>query len=133
MPANDNYLPYDVRVLEAELASLLAAYPELADDEDQSPGDDQPERHEYQQRQQIAVEMHGVVRAFEATEPVLLETEKAGADQHQGRGELHIGLHALRGHDFLPGDEIELRPAKCNAGLPRETGAGSGVSRLRKA
>ena len=34
MPANDNYLPYDVRVLEAELASLLAAYPELADDED---------------------------------------------------------------------------------------------------
>lgn len=33
-PSNDNYLPYDVALLERELAALLAAYPDLIDDED---------------------------------------------------------------------------------------------------
>lgn len=33
MAANDNYLAYDVTLLEREFADLLAAYPELAEDE----------------------------------------------------------------------------------------------------
>lgn len=32
-PTNDNYLAYDVTLLEREFADLLAAYPELAEDE----------------------------------------------------------------------------------------------------